>query len=215
MVVYASGPPGAERTDRDRGYPVVRDGSLLLPTPRVAARAVELLRRHRATRVIFGAAAPLGLLAPGLRAAGADRLVGLTHGHETWWATVPGGRRLLRRIGDACDHLTAVSAFTQTRIAAALSPAARSRLLRLPPPVDVHRFRPGSSSVPGDTPTRRPGSSAKIMTGRGRWRSAGSSRRRASPACCAPGQSSWIAGRVGPSAPNWSSSATGRNATGC
>ena len=151
VVVYASGPPGAERTDRDRGYPVVRDGSLLLPTPRVAARAVELLRRHRATRVIFGAAAPLGLLAPGLRAAGADRLVGLTHGHETWWATVPGGRRLLRRIGDACDHLTAVSAFTQTRIAAALSPAARNRLLRLPPPVDVHRFRPGSSSVPGDT----------------------------------------------------------------
>ena len=145
MVVYTSGPPGAEQTDGCRGYPVVRDGSLLLPTPRVAARAAELLHQHRATRVVFGAAAPLGLLAPRLRAAGADRLVGLTHGHETWWAAVPGARRMLRRIGDGCDHLTAVSAFTQARIAAALSPAARSRLLRLPPPVDVDLFRPGWS----------------------------------------------------------------------
>ncbi len=142
VVVYTSGPPGAERTDLGRGYPVVRDGSLLLPTPRVADRAAEQLRRHGATRVVFGAAAPLGLLAGGLRAAGAERLVGLTHGHETWWSTVPGARRLLRRIGDGCDHLTAVSGFTQSRIAAALNPAARGRLLRLPPPVDLQRFRP-------------------------------------------------------------------------
>ena len=153
VVVYASGPAGAEQTDGGRGYPVVRDGSLLLPTPRVAARAAELLHRYRATRVVFGAAAPLGLLAPGLRTAGADRLIGLTHGHEIWWATVPGARRLLRRIGDGCDHLTAVSAFTQDRIAAALSPAARHRMLRLPPPVDVGLFRPGSAaSIPGGPP---------------------------------------------------------------
>ena len=41
-----------------------------------------------------------GLLAPALRAAGARRIVGLTHGHETWWAGVPGARSLLRRIGE-------------------------------------------------------------------------------------------------------------------
>ena len=63
--------------------------------------------------------------------------VGLTHGHETWWARVPAARRLLRRIGDSCDHLTTISGFTERRIASALSPGARRRLLRLAPPVDI------------------------------------------------------------------------------
>ena len=36
VVVYASGADGAAVSDRDRPYPVIRDGPLLLPTPRVA-----------------------------------------------------------------------------------------------------------------------------------------------------------------------------------
>jgi phosphatidyl-myo-inositol dimannoside synthase len=148
VVVYASGPPEAAATDDDRGYPVFRAGPLLLPTRAVATRAAELVRRHRITRVVFGAAAPLGLLAPALRAAGARRVVGLTHGHETWWARVPAARSLLHRIGEGCDHLTVISAFTERRIAAAVSPWARSRLLRLPPPVDTDTFRPGPARDP-------------------------------------------------------------------
>ena len=70
-------------------------------------------------------------------------IVGLTHGHETWWAAMPGARAALRRIGDQCDHLTAISGYTARRIGAALSDSARSRLLRLPPPIDVSRFTPG------------------------------------------------------------------------
>jgi len=123
---------------------VVRAGSLLLPTPRTASRAVELLHRFGASRVIFGAAAPLGLLAPALRGAGAQRILGLTHGHEAWWSAVPGARRLLRRIGDGCDHLTTISGYTERRIARALSASGRERMLRLPPPVDVNQFRPGA-----------------------------------------------------------------------
>jgi phosphatidylinositol alpha-1,6-mannosyltransferase len=145
VVVYASGPSGASATDIERGYPVVRTGSLLLPTRGAAAEATELVRRYGITRVVFGAAAPLGLLAPRLRAAGVLRIVGLTHGHETWWARLPGTRTLLHRIGESCDHLTAVSQFTEQQISAALSPAARSRLLRLPAPVDVEVFRPNPS----------------------------------------------------------------------
>ena len=151
VLVYASGPPGASRTDADRGYPVVRAGELLLPTPRVAARAVDLIRRSGATSVIFGAAAPLGLLAPTLRRAGVQRIIGITHGHETWWARLPGARSLLRRIGDECDHLTAISAYTERRIGRALSPEGRSRLIRLPPPVDSGFFRPAGI---GDGPDR-------------------------------------------------------------
>jgi phosphatidyl-myo-inositol dimannoside synthase len=142
VVVYASGRAGAAASDRERPFPVVRDGPLLLPTPRVATRATALLRAVGATRVIFGAAAPLGLLAPSLRGAGARRILGLTHGHETWWARVPAARRLLRRIGDSCDHLTTISGYTERRIAGALSPRARRRLLRLAPPIDIERFRP-------------------------------------------------------------------------
>jgi phosphatidyl-myo-inositol dimannoside synthase len=142
VVVYASGTDSAAVSDPERPYPVVRDGPLLLPTPQVAGRAAGLLREFGATRVIFGAAAPLGLLAPSLRRAGARQIVGFTHGHETWWSRVPVARRLLRRIGDSCDHLTTISGYTERRIASALSPSARRRLLRLAPPVDTARFRP-------------------------------------------------------------------------
>jgi phosphatidyl-myo-inositol dimannoside synthase len=147
VLVYASGSPNAAASDQDRPFLVVRDGPLLVPTPRVAARAVALLRVSEATRVIFGAAAPLGLLAPSLRRAGARQILGLTHGHETWWALVPVARRLLRRIGDGCDHLTTISAYTERRIAGALSPSARHRLLRLSPPVDTDHFRPPGGDV--------------------------------------------------------------------
>jgi phosphatidyl-myo-inositol dimannoside synthase len=149
VVVYASGAAGAAASDRKRPFPVIRDGPLLLPTPRVAARATGLLRAVGATRVVFGAAAPLGLLAPSLRRAGARRIVGLTHGHEIWWAQLPAARRLLRRIGDSCDHLTTISGYTERRIASALGPSARRRLLRLAPPVDTERFRPLQAAAVG------------------------------------------------------------------
>ena len=148
VVVYTSGVPGAATSDRERPFPVIRDGPLLLPTPRVATRAASLLRATGATRVIFGAAAPLGLLGPVLRRAGARRIVGLTHGHETWWARLPAVRQLLRRIGDSCDHLTTISSYTERRIASALTPSARRRLLRLAPPVDTERFRPPQAAAP-------------------------------------------------------------------
>ena len=149
VVVLASGPAGAAATDTDRGHPVVRRGGLLLPTPAVAREAVRLLQRSGADRVLFGAAAPLGLLAPALRQAGARHVVGLTHGHEVWWSRVPAARAVLRRIGDGCDHLTTISDFTTDAVGAALSPDARARLLRLPPPVDLERFRPAGPSSAG------------------------------------------------------------------
>ncbi|MGA8210635.1 MAG: glycosyltransferase family 4 protein, partial [Nocardioidaceae bacterium] len=92
---------------------------------------------------LFGAAAPLGLLAPGLRRAGARHLVGLTHGHEVWWARLPVTRALLRRIGSDVDVLTYVSRWCGDRIAGALRPSARAAMRRLSPGVDPDRFRPG------------------------------------------------------------------------
>jgi phosphatidylinositol alpha-1,6-mannosyltransferase len=102
------------------------------------------MRAEGCDSVVFGAAAPLGLLATALRRAGAERVVGLTHGHEAGWASVPGARRLLRRIGDGVDVLTYLGEYTRGRIARGLSPAAAARMRRLAPGVDETVFRAGA-----------------------------------------------------------------------
>ncbi|WP_221355619.1 glycosyltransferase family 4 protein [Streptomyces beigongshangae] len=152
LVVYAStwkrGREGAEATaafDAEQPFVIVRDRTtMLLPTPRVSRRAAGLLREHGCTSVWFGAAAPLGLLAPALRRAGAERLVATTHGHEAGWAQLPAARQLLRRIGGSTDTITYLGEYTRSRIAAALTPEAAGRMVQLPPGVDEKTFHPGS-----------------------------------------------------------------------
>jgi phosphatidylinositol alpha-1,6-mannosyltransferase len=144
VVVHTASMPDDQEYDAGLPFPVVRDPSpVLLPTPAARERVVATLRAYRCDRVVFGASAPLGLLAPALRRAGANRVVALTHGHEVWWAGVPVTRQLLRRIGDSVDVLTYVSDYCRARIAPALSPAAAARMERLSPTVDRTRFRPG------------------------------------------------------------------------
>lgn len=116
----------------------------MLPVRPVARRAAALLAEHGCDTVLFGAAAPLGLLAPGLRAAGARRIVGITHGHEAGWAALPGARSLLRRIGEHTDALTYLGEYFRVRLARALTPQAAARLVRLAPGVDTTVFRPGT-----------------------------------------------------------------------
>jgi phosphatidylinositol alpha-1,6-mannosyltransferase len=144
VVVYTASMPGDREYDATLPFPVHRDPSgTLLPTPAVARRVVRVMRALDCDRVVFGASAPLGLLAPRLRRAGARRMVALTHGHEVWWARVPGARQLLRRIGDSVDVMTYVSEWCRERIAPALSPDAAARMERLSPGVDTERFYPG------------------------------------------------------------------------
>ena len=144
VVVYTASMPGDRDYDAGLPFPVHRDPSgTLLPTRAVARRVVAVMREHDCDRVVFGASMPLGLLAPRLRAAGARRMVALTHGHEVWWARIPVGRRLLRRVGDAVDVMTYVSEWCREHIVPALSPAAAQRMRRLSPGVDTERFFPG------------------------------------------------------------------------
>ncbi|MFD5112516.1 glycosyltransferase family 4 protein [Streptomyces sp. NPDC058391] len=155
LVVYAStwkrGREGAEATaafDAEQPFTVVRDRTtMLLPTPRVTRRATRLLREHGCESVWFGAAAPLGLMAPALRRAGARRLVATTHGHEAGWAQLPASRQLLRRIGESTDTITYLGEYTRSRIAAALTTEAAARMVRLPPGVDEKTFHPGSGGA--------------------------------------------------------------------
>ncbi|MEV6501319.1 glycosyltransferase family 4 protein [Streptomyces prunicolor] len=155
LVVYAStwkrGREGAEATaafDAEQPFTVVRDATtMLVPTPAATRRAVGLLREHGCTAVWFGAAAPLGLMAPALRKAGAERLVATTHGHEAGWAQLPASRQLLRRIGESTDTITYLGEYTRSRIAGALSPEAAARMVQLPPGVDEKVFHPGSGGA--------------------------------------------------------------------
>jgi phosphatidylinositol alpha-1,6-mannosyltransferase len=145
VVIHTGRQPAAARFDAGLPFPVVRDPvSVLLPTPAVARRVAETARRYGCDRAWFGAAAPLGLLAPVLRRAGVRRTVATTHGHEVWWAGVALTRPLLRRIGDVNDVITYLGAYSRRRIAPALSPTAAARMRRLVPGVDAGTFRPGA-----------------------------------------------------------------------
>ncbi|MFL6179422.1 MAG: glycosyltransferase, partial [Actinomycetes bacterium] len=107
VVVYTSRSSGWQEFDRRQTFEVIREGtSVLLPTPGVRRGAVELLRSRSCDAVLFGAAAPLALLGPALRDAGASRTIALTHGHEAGWAQLPGARQMLRRIGNGVDVVT-------------------------------------------------------------------------------------------------------------
>jgi phosphatidylinositol alpha-1,6-mannosyltransferase len=148
VTVYAPKWKGAAEFDARQPFPVIRHPtSLMLPVPAVSRRAAAIAREHDCDTVLFGAAAPLGLITPALRRAGVTRAVALTHGHEAGWAALPGARALLRRIGDEVDTITYLGEYFRTRLARALSPKAAQNLTRLAPGVDIDEFRPGAGGA--------------------------------------------------------------------
>ncbi|OJF11392.1 glycosyltransferase family 4 protein [Couchioplanes caeruleus] len=142
VVVYASTWRGAAKFDAEQPFEVVREKTgVLLPTPAVARRAAEIARSYECDSVWFGAAAPLGLLAGGLRRrTGITRAVALTHGHEIGWAALPGARQLLRRIARDNDVVTFLTEFQRIRLDRALR--GLTSLERLTPGVDVDAYHP-------------------------------------------------------------------------
>lgn len=127
--------------DAATGIPTYRYPTrMLLPTPAVAAAMSAIIAAEGITTVWFGAAAPLALLAPAARRAGAARIVASTHGHEVGWSMIPGGREALRRIGDTVDVVTYISEYTRGRLADAFGP--HPEWIRMPSGVDTSYFQP-------------------------------------------------------------------------
>lgn len=148
VTVLASSYPGDVAFDATLDFRVVRAPTqVLLPTPKVAALARQLVVETGATQVLFGAAAPLGLLAQGLRKVGVTRMVAMSHGHEVGWAQTPGTRGLMRRIGDAVDVVTYLGSFTRSKIAPALVESAQHRMRQLAPAVDPEVFHPRNRAL--------------------------------------------------------------------
>ncbi len=144
LTVYAPKWKGAEDYDAvaaATGYQVVRHpGTLMVPEPTVALRMRRLIADRDIDTVWFGAAAPLALMAPLARGAGAQRVIASTHGHEVGWSMLPLARTALRRIGNDTDVVTYISAYTRGRFASAFGP--RAALEHVPPGVDTDRFVP-------------------------------------------------------------------------
>lgn len=143
VCVLASTFRGQESADYDAAHPYHVERvptEMLLPTPQVTRRAVELAAEWEAETVWFGAAAPLAVMSGALRGGTVRHIVASTHGHEVGWSMLPPARAALRYIGEHCDAITYVSDYTRGRMAAAFG--RNARLVHAPGGVDTSRFTP-------------------------------------------------------------------------
>ena len=142
-MVLTSAWRGSQEFDQAQDFPVVRVKSkVLLPGPRAKRLAKELMRQYDCDRVLFGASAPLGLMAPALRKAGAVRCIGITHGHEAGWTRWPIARQFIRSLGARLDAMTYLGEYTRFAIADAIGPQRARHLVQLTPGVDPGMFSP-------------------------------------------------------------------------
>ena len=151
VIVYTSAQANAQTFDAEwllkYGVEVIRDRSkILLPTPRVIKACQKLISNRKLSKVAFGAAAPLAMMARAMRSAGAQKVVALTHGHEVWWAKVPPFSFAIRYMGKNIDAITYLGDYTRGEISKALSEADASKLVQIAPGIDVDHFIPTDSS---------------------------------------------------------------------
>lgn len=145
VSVLSSTWEGAEQFDQSHNFDVVRaDTKVLLPTPGTLSLARKIVVAKNVKTVIFGAAAPLALLAKPLRALGVTRIIAFTHGHEAGWAKTPGTKQALKKIGNEVDVLTYLTQYTKQEISKGLSDNAVASMRQLLPAVDPHFFNPGN-----------------------------------------------------------------------
>ena len=147
VIVYTSQQGDTREYDKNWldkfGVKVIRDRSkILLPTPWVLREVKRVIANENLKVVFFGAAAPLAVLSGGLRKVGVEKIVALTHGHEVWWAKLFPFNLAIRYMGNKVDHLTYLGDFTRSEISRALTPKARSAMVKIAPGIDTVHFAP-------------------------------------------------------------------------
>ena len=147
VIVYTNAQENSAPYDHEWlekfGVEVIRDkAKILLPTPGVAYCVNAIVRERNISTVFFGAAAPLGLLSRGLRKAGVQYIVALTHGHEVWWSKVWPFTLAMKSISRHVDHLTYLGEFTRSAIAKSLSKEAAQSMVKIAPGIDTDHFSP-------------------------------------------------------------------------
>jgi len=151
VIVYTSAQAATSDFDakwlQDFGVEVIRDRSkILLPTPRVIKTCQRLISERKLSKVAFGAAAPLGIMAKSMRSAGAKKIVALTHGHEVWWSKMPPFNLAIRHMSKHLDSISYLGDYTKSEISKALPKSNLSKLVQIAPGIDVEHFIPTDSS---------------------------------------------------------------------
>lgn len=151
VIVYTSAQPNAAEFDakwlEDFGVEVIRNrGKILLPTPSVIKSCQKIISNRKLSKVAFGAAAPLGVMARAMRRAGAQTIVALTHGHEVWWSKVPPFTLAIRYMSRNLDAIAYLGNYTKGEISKALRKSDVSKLVQIAPGIDVEHFVPTDSS---------------------------------------------------------------------
>ena len=152
VIVFTSAQGDTSEYDqkwlKEFGIQVIRDRSkILLPSMRVTKKAKEIVRLHNIEVIVFGAAAPLALMAPALRKSGVKKVIALTHGHEVWWAKIFPFNFALKRIGSGVDHLTYLGEFTRNAIAQSLTKKSADAMVKIAPGIDTAHFIPQPDSM--------------------------------------------------------------------
>ena len=150
IIIYTSKQSGSEDFDltlaKKTGVKILRDrAKILLPTPRVVRNIRGVIKEFNCEIAWFGAAAPLALMAQKLKKDGINRTIAITHGHEVWWAKLPFFRRAMRSMGNGCDVVTYLGAFTRDAIKGALGE--RPQLVQIAPGIALDFFTPGPKPV--------------------------------------------------------------------
>jgi phosphatidyl-myo-inositol dimannoside synthase len=143
VVVLTSKHTGWQEFDKQEKYPIFRHNTqMLLPTKAVGDQAITIIKEFNCDRVLFGASAPLGLLANRLKNHGIKKTVAITHGHEVGWAFTPGLKQTFQKIVKEVDKLTYLTKFTFEQISEAISSDQLEKFEQLTPGIDINMFDP-------------------------------------------------------------------------
>ena len=143
VVVLTSKHTGWQELDKQEKYLIFRHNTLmLLPTKAGGDQAITIIKEFNCDRVLFGASAPLGLLANRLKNHGIKKTVAITHGHEVGWAFTPGLKQTFQKIVKDVDKLTYLTKFTFEQISEAISSDQLEKFEQLTPGIDINMFNP-------------------------------------------------------------------------
>jgi phosphatidyl-myo-inositol dimannoside synthase len=141
VIVLCSNWSRSREFDLLQNYKVIRINSkILLPTKKRTRQAIDIANEFGCDRVLFGASAPLGMMAFELKKAGIKKVAALTHGHEAGWAGIPVLRQLLKKSLKDLDVITYLGDYTKKRLQPFISE--NVKFFRLTPGVDINLFHP-------------------------------------------------------------------------
>ncbi len=141
LAVLAPTWEGSERFDAGEPYRIRRSPAFLWPKPETARLVRDTMEAFGAEVVLFGAAAPLAVLGPGLAGRGTPYLVA-AHGFDYWPALVPGAHATLRYATSRASRVPVMCSAFVARVVRTAVPD-RVPVSVLYPGADTRSFHPG------------------------------------------------------------------------